>query len=150
MIQDRMKNTSLYAPLGDNFVEAFRFMESLKPDELSEGRVDVKGDEIFALVQRYDTIEPAKAFYETHRRYADIQLVLAGRERMDYHVIDGLEERTPYNPEKDAAFFEPCPGSQLVLEAGDFAVFFPDDAHAPKIAVDGPEAVLKVVIKVAL
>lgn len=150
MIQDRMKNTSLYSSLGGNFVEAFRFVESLKADELNEGRVDVRGDEIFALVQRYDTIDPAQAFYETHRRYADIQLVLSGRERMDYHVIDGLEERTPYNPDKDAAFFEPCPGSQLLLEAGDFAVFFPDDAHAPKIAVDGPEPVLKVVIKVAL
>ena len=150
MIQDRLTNIQQYAALGGNFTRAFTFLSSLKPEELSEGRVEIDGESVYALVQSYTTIETSEAKYETHRRYADIQVVVSGAERIDYHVLDGLTETVAYNPDKDVAFFAHGPGSQLVLEANDFAIFFPQDAHAPKLSVAASQPVHKVVVKVAL
>ena len=150
MIQDRLEHIQQYAALGGNFTKAFAFLSSLKPEKLSEGRIEIDGESAYALVQSYTTIENSDAKFEAHRRYADIQLVVSGVERIDYHVIDGLAETVAYNPDKDIVFFAHGPGSQLILEANDFAIFFPQDAHAPKLSVAAPQPVLKVVVKVAL
>ena len=150
MIQDRLIHGGDYAFLGDNFAEAFKFLTSLKPEDLSPGRIDVKGSEVYALVQQYTSKNPADGFLETHKRYADIQVVLSGRERIDYCYAEGLKTTQPYSDEKDVEKYELKECSRLILEAGDFAVFFPQDAHGPQLAVDSPEEVLKVVMKVAL
>ena len=51
----------------------------------------------------------------------------------------------PYDAGRDIAFFADEPAAWFPLERGQFAVFFPDDAHAP-LAASG--SLHKVVIKV--
>lgn len=150
MVQDRLINGEKYTFLGKNFADAFKFLSSVKADELTEGKITVKGDAVYALVQQYTTKDPAEGALETHKRYADIQVIMKGRERMDYCYAEGLTVKTPYNEEKDVEFYAMKEASRLLLEAGDFAVFLPDDAHAPKLSAGEPSDVLKIVVKVAL
>ena len=52
-----------------------------------------------------------------------------------------------YNPEKDVRFFSDAPDMFFQLTDGQFAVFFPEDVHAPMI---GEGEIKKVVIKVKI
>ncbi|WP_319416430.1 YhcH/YjgK/YiaL family protein [Marispirochaeta aestuarii] len=150
MVQDRLTNGEKYTFLGKNFADAFKFLASVKAEELEEGKITVNGDAVYALVQKYTTKDPSEGALETHKRYADIQVILKGRERIDYCYAEGMTVKTAYSEDRDVAFFEMKEASRLLLEAGDFAVFLPDDAHAPKLSAGAPSDVLKIVVKVAL
>ena len=52
---------------------------------------------------------------------------------------------SPYNAEKDITFFEGLAETYITVKPGMFAIFFPQDGHAPGIT---PEGVKKVIVKV--
>jgi len=108
------------------------------------------GDDCFALLQGYMTKPVAEAAFEAHRIYADIQVILGGEETLLWTPLEDVGAVTePYVAEKDIAFYaSPKRSTALHLRAGEFAMFFPTDAHAPGLQTSGPVAVRKVVIKV--
>lgn len=150
MILDALSQWRRYASLNPRFARAFAFLEQVTP-ETADGRHEIDGDAMFALVQRYET-RLAAGQPEVHRRYIDIQFIVRGREVIQWAPLATLTEVTkPYDDVKDAAFFAATAGMVPVrLTAGQFAIFFPDDAHAPCCVCDEPESVMKVVVKVAV
>ena len=114
-------------------------------------RVEIDGKNIYALVQVYETI-PAEAEVrcEAHRLYLDIQYIASGEEMMGWAPLDNLRAVTAYNAEKDVLHGS-VPLAELTpvqVRAGHAAVFYPEDAHAPKLAVSSPTGVRKIVVKV--
>jgi YhcH/YjgK/YiaL family protein len=151
MIIDSIKNHSLY-PFGPSWETAFEFLKTLTP-ETETGKRLIQGDRLFAGVDCYETKSRAAAKLETHRKYVDIQMLLSGEEIIEVFEKQGLTVSVPYNPEKDAEFYQvpakPC--ATITLEPGQFAVFLPEDAHMPCLMTgNSPEPVKKVVIKVAV
>ena len=67
---------------------------------------------------------------------------------MGWTTLDDVV-KTEDRPEDDVYFFD-AEGDHFVVHAGQFAVFAPQDAHRPGLAVDGPAPIKKVVVKVAL
>jgi biofilm protein TabA len=128
------------------------FLQQPGRAELPEGRLDLDGERVFALVQRYRTEVQAQPLLEHHRRYLDVQAVVAGAEAMVWAPRASLRLTQPYDVERDAALGRvPAQDlSWLQLRPGLVAVFFPDDAHAGRLAVDEPGAVTKIVVKVAI
>ena len=60
-----------------------------------------------------------------------------------------LTEAAPYDNKYDIVFFEePEVCGKILLEAGDFAIVPPEDAHKPKCSVGDSCTVKKIVIKV--
>jgi len=117
-----------------------------------DGRVELDGSRVFAIVQTYTTKDPAAPLkFEAHRKYADIQFILAGRERCGWAPLNALAATTHYDEAKDIVFGEVKPESHalLPLAPGHAAVFFPSDAHAPGLAWGTPDTVRKIVIKIA-
>jgi YhcH/YjgK/YiaL family protein len=108
---------------------------------------DIDGDTVFALVQRYDTKPREKGLWEAHRRYIDVQFVASGIESLGWAQLGNLTETQPYSAEKDCLLLAGS-GDVVTARAGDFLVFFPEDAHMPCLAHDQPSPVLKVVVKV--
>jgi YhcH/YjgK/YiaL family protein len=54
-----------------------------------------------------------------------------------------------FDESKDAALFALIPeGVPVQVRAGQYAIFYPDDAHIPSCAWGAPAEVLKVVVKV--
>jgi biofilm protein TabA len=150
LILDSLERAGRYAPDGSRLAAGLRWLASFDP-ATGDGRYELDGDDLFALVQRYHTAPGAEKRFESHRRYADIQFVAAGRERILHAPVEGLREDTPYDEAADVRFFrDPPASSSLLLAAGDFAVLFPEDAHKPGCMAGGREAVLKVVVKVKL
>jgi len=150
MIHDKLGNAGTYAGLGPAFARALAWLGGQDLPSLAEGRIDIEGDAIYALVQKYRTEERSTRSYETHRRYADIQLIAKGRETIVYRQAAGLSALSSYDEARDFAAWRLDGGIDLLLEEGEFAVFFPQDAHAPKVAPAAPAEVVKIVVKVCL
>ena len=151
MILDTLPMWRHYASLNPRFAAGFAFLEKVQPDA-AIGRHEIDGDSVFALVQRYQTRPVAGMQLEAHRRYVDIQYVVSGREVIHWAPLAALTQVTsPYDPVKEAGLFalttEMVP---VPLQAGHFAILFPEDAHAPCCAWGDPSDVVKVVVKVAV
>jgi biofilm protein TabA len=120
---------------------------------LPDGRYEIEGEKVFALVQSFETIPAQTGIqFEAHRRYIDIQYVTNGCERMDWIPLDQVQVTLPYDPARDFCEGIDARGQavSVIVAAGEAAVFFPEDAHAPKLAVDQPEPVRKIVIKLVV
>ncbi|MGB6221732.1 MAG: YhcH/YjgK/YiaL family protein [Haloferula sp.] len=108
-------------------------------------------DGIFLIEEAYRTKEPAEVRWEAHREWADVQLILAGEERMDVAKTASLKLEEDLSPQRDMLYFGDFDGgSRLCFEAGDVAIFLPSDGHRPGLHVGFSEFVRKVVIKVRL
>ncbi|CAN5732341.1 YhcH/YjgK/YiaL family protein [soil metagenome] len=150
MILDSIANLRLYEALSDRLAAGLHWLKSFRADA-PDGRVEIDGDDLFAMVQSYVTSPGAEKRFESHRRYADIQYVASGRERILHTSTEGLEVESPYDEENDITFFrDPNVSSSLLVSAGDFMILWPGDAHKPGCMAGGREEVKKVVIKVRL
>jgi len=150
MIVDDIKNWRDYAVL-HKIAGVFDILEDPQLASRKDGRYEVKdGRGIHYSVQRYTTLPLAEGVLEAHKDYCDIQFLVSGGETIGYTPVrEGLKVQKPYDPGADVVFYEPYAGmSQLKLTAGMFAVFFPQDAHMPKLQTDSPSEVVKVVVKV--
>ena len=111
---------------------------------LPNGRNDIDGDALYVNVAEYDSKPFADCKFEAHKRYIDVQVVAAGIERIDSQVLAKCDAGE-YDESGDFMLLE---GTQAILEPGSFAVYFPDDAHKPGIAIDQPSRNKKCVFKV--
>lgn len=111
-------------------------------------RIDLAGG-AFALEQAYRTKPRREVFFESHRKYIDVQLIVTGEELMEVEDIARLEVDEAYVPGRDLLKYrDPAVSSRLVLRAGDAAVFFPEDGHMPSLAWREAVVVRKSVVKV--
>jgi len=105
-------------------------------------------DDIFAIEQVFYTKEREECFIESHKNYIDFQLILSGKEQMEYIDIDKLEIEEEYDEEKDLIIYKFVDHtSKFLLEADDLAIFYPDDAHIGLPQYKTSELVYKTVIK---
>lgn len=122
----------------------------LSPDFLaSVGTVqrDLEGKALYVTRFDYETLPYEETFFEAHRLYLDIHVMVKGCERVEFAHPDGLEE---FTHEGDFWGLRGEPEQSVLLKEGDFLVVFPGDAHRLKIAAGAPEQVSKVVFKVML
>ena len=114
-----------------------------------DGRYEVDGDKLFYMIQSYET-KPVNDLPEAHKKYADIQCVLAGAEIMATGALETLEAAEAH-PERDLYLYHAKDLDRQTLVPGRFAVLFPQDAHKPGIAPSESERhVKKAVAKVRL
>lgn len=146
MIVDSLNNAAMYYGLGERVAKAFRYLQDTDFEQMAPGRYEVDGEQVFALVQQYDTKPREKGKFEAHQQYMDIQYVQAGAELMGYANLGHLKAGA-YDASRD---FTPAEGQPeyFELRAGSFALLAPQDAHIPQIAVGEPQPVRKVVMKV--
>lgn len=148
MILDSISNAEIYFGINPGIKKALEFIRDTDFESMPNGRIDIDGDNVFALVQRYKTKDPDDCKWEIHQKYIDVQYMELGFETVGYTNYEYLDAETPYNEETDVMLLE-GEGDFFQLGEGDFAIFFPQDAHMPGLIVDEEsEDVLKVVIKV--
>jgi YhcH/YjgK/YiaL family protein len=147
MIVDKTDNLKLYAHLGSKFQKAFTFITDPELMLLDNGKYEIDGDNIFALVSQYKTKDESDGKLEAHRKYIDIQFIAKGTELIGYAQFRNQEVISEYNEVKDIAFFK-GDKSFIKMEQGMFAVLFPYELHMPGIKSSFYEDVKKVVIKV--
>ena len=149
MIVDKTDNLKHYTLLGEKFQKAFSFITDSKIMSLDNGRYEIDGDNVFALVSEYKTKDEIDGKFEAHRKYIDIQFVAKGIELIGYAPFKDQEIVAEYNQEKDIIFFT-GEKSFVKIERGMFAVFFPYELHMPGIKSSIREDVKKIVVKVKI
>ena len=147
MIIDNVNNIKLYSHLGSKFQNAFTFITDPDLMLLDNGKYEIDGDDVFALVNEYKTKDEIDGKFEAHRKYIDIQYLAKGTELIGYAPFNSQELLTEYNDEKDVAFFSGNK-SFIRMEQGMFAVLFPNELHMPGIKSSVREDVKKIVVKV--
>lgn len=113
------------------------------------GRHDITENGTYANFQEYDTKLESK--YEAHRAYIDVQIAFSGSEIIKVApTADATEPQGEFNTEKDVIFYAGAANSvDVVADAQNYVVLFPQDAHMPCMAIDGtPAPIRKVVFKI--
>jgi YhcH/YjgK/YiaL family protein len=147
MIVDQLSRIGRYQGLHARFPQMFTALEGLSTAS-AEGRMEIDGDRLWASVARGVGRGREAARLECHRQYIDVQVVLAGTEMVGWRPLDDCRQvAQAYDPGQDIAFFGDRPEVWLKMGPGMFAIFFPEDAHAP---LAGKGTVLKAVGKVAV
>ena len=150
MIFDSLRNAGLYSNLGPEFKLAFDWLASPEAAGKPFGRYELDGDKVVAIPQGYDTHPFQSGKFEVHSRYADIQYIAGGSERIAVADPETLDIVVPFDAAKDIAFYRgPEDAVSVRLRAGDFMVIFPHEAHQPCMnPAEVPVAVHKIVVKV--
>lgn len=125
MIIDKWKNVDSYFSLHPLMEEGVRFAETLM--NCPAGRYE-KEQGIFALVQAGETTDIKSEPMECHRNFLDIQIVVLGKESMEWTDIEETVESTFYNPEKDVEL-RMGEGRRITVSEGEFYIMFPQDCH---------------------
>ncbi len=148
MIIATLAEASKYTPCSPSLEVGFDFLRRHDLAELPSGRHEIDGERVFAIVAREMGRGKADSPLEFHRRYLDIQYVVSGTEIIGWQPASRCRFPTgDFDSERDLGFFSDSPATWCVLKPGDFAIFFPEDAHAP-LAATGP--IHKIVVKVAV
>lgn len=148
MIKDSIKNAAVYRGLHPGIDAVLTSLLAGGFRGWNVGRHDIQGDDVFCLIQEYETKPAGKI--EAHNRYIDVQVVMEGVECIDYKDRAYLESDGTFDDEKDIGFFK-GDGDPVVISEGEFAIFFPGDGHAPGLTHgDSPCKVRKAVYKVQL
>lgn len=149
MIYDNLSNIDFYNGLSTDIYTGLLFLSQAKPDV--ENGTYLLNSRVKVIVPEYETKKVNEYGYEAHKRFIDIQCVLKGKERVACLPIERLKETKPYGEEIDAAFYTADLNHQpsnLSLQPGYFAIFFPQDGHMPQLCIDEPQMVKKMVVKV--
>ena len=127
-------------------------LEHITPEFLAgvgPQRVELKGGDVYATRFIYKTVPAEDTFFEAHKKYLDIHIMVQGSEGVEIAPPDTLTEfdRTEAN---DFYAYRGEGDYKLTLSPGDFLVVFPNDAHRIKMQAAGPQEVTKVVFKVKI
>lgn len=134
--------------LPEELRQAIEYIKANVTEATEKGKHEIDGSRLFYLISE-DMTEPfEKRRAEYHARYLDIQIVLKGQEGMTFSVLPVGKPDTDWLADKDIAFL--AEGEQektLILNEGDFVVFYPQEVHKPLCAVGTPAPVRKAVVK---
>ncbi len=151
MITTTAARIERYRGLSPEMDMAIAWLGSGGWESLLPGRYEIDGDRVLAMVSSYETKPSEDCFYETHRKYIDVHVLVSGREYVLARDSASLTVKTVYSAENDIEFQEASPGEvqRAYLAPGTVLILFPEDAHMPCVRIGGyPETVRKVVVKV--
>ena len=151
MIIDTLQNASRYAKLHPLFAKAFEYINSTDLANIAMGKYDITEGlkAIFSDKAGMSAVESISKF-ECHNKNIDIQLCIKGKETFGWKPRHNCTApKGEYNLERDVSFYNDVPDMYFQLTNGQFAIFFPEDVHAPMIAADDNN-IRKLVIKVRI
>ncbi len=150
MIHTELSHAGRYTAVHPHLGEIVEYLKNL-PSDTALGRYDIGSTGSYALVQRYETVDPSERQLEGHRHYIDLHYIMAGGEELV--LGNGLPPHKPLGPfadDKDVQFFADGPGDwSCVLGTGEVLILFPEDLHKPGCHRNRcSEEVFKVVVKI--
>ncbi len=154
MISGKIEDLKYYYSVCPEFENVYAFVKEYFEAEKADGSYEIIPDKLSASIATYSTSPAAERQLEAHRRYADVQVVLKGAERIECaHISDcKVELSEEFSKGGDIGFYaDPEYVSSVVLDKGTFLYLLPEDAHKPCVNAGEESAqVTKVVFKIKL
>lgn len=152
MIVGNIENIVEYSFLEEKVKECFGYMKKNDLKLYQPGKYQIDGDDFFVNIVEYETTEKENRFYEAHRYYIDIHVMLDGEEKIEVDFIKNMDQKE-FEPENDfLPLFEKNQNlsSSIILKENDFAIFYPNDAHMTAIKVNDSKKIKKAIFKVKI
>ena len=149
MILAHLNDSDRYASLHPLFKQLFDYVKAHDFTHVPAERIVLDGDRLFINVADVTLKSPEEQVLEVHRRYIDVHFPLSREEVMGWSSLNVLatESMQPFNEEDDFAVYAERAQSYLTIHPGEFAIVWPEDAHAPII---GQGALRKLIAKVCI
>ena len=148
MIIDTLDNLGKYVGVNPLFADVVEFLKNNDLKTMEAGKYPIKDKDLFVNITTAKGKAPDEAVMETHVKMIDIQIPIDAPETFGYTPLCRLPE-TPYNAEKDITKYPDLIAESFIdCVPGMFAIFFPQDGHAPCISME-PE-IKKAIFKVAV
>lgn len=149
MVVDKIENSNLYVGMNDRFIAAFEYLKKTDFSLLESGKYSVDGNDIFAIINEYETKDHTDGNLEAHKKYIDIQFMSSGSEKIGVATKRNQTPVKTYDSKDDYHLFnEKC--NFVSLTKGMFGIFYPDDLHLTGIRNNSSEKVKKIVVKVLI
>ena len=135
--------------LPENIKKCFAYWQEHALQSYEKGSYEIDGDRLFVNVVEYETTAPENRFWEAHREYLDVHVMLQGQEQIDLNFLHDMQTQE-YVPAED---FVPMTGEKngsVILRPGDFLICDPNDGHRTAVAVGAPETIKKAIFKVKI
>ena len=149
MITDVLENAPLYEGLNEKFKKAFAYLRETDFTAIENGKYEINGDNIFAILNEFETKDKHECEAEAHKKHIDIQYVVKGTEMFGYVPLTTQKPVIDYDEINDVAIYKEDV-SYIKLEAGMFIIFYPTDLHQPEVREFEPVTVKKVVVKIKI
>ena len=149
MIFGNINNLEEFPFLEEQVKECFEYAKEHNLASFEKGSHEIDGERLFVNIVEYTTTAAKERFWEAHRKYLDVHVMLHGTEQIDLNFIQNMDVKEFV--EKDD--FLPMDGeknSSVVLRDGDFLICYPSDGHRTAVAVEEPEKTKKAIFKVRI
>ena len=151
MIFDKTENMPFYFDGNESLKSVLKAYGDFSHAPFDSGRIDITPNKAWCNVSKYEAKNTDEIKLEAHKKFIDVQLMFDGGEKIGWAPVSDCTVTEEYDENGDIAFMTSESTQFIELKKGYFAVFFPQDAHAPCLS-DGKNAfshklVLKVTIK---
>lgn len=152
MITGNVNHLELLPYLPAQLKQAIQYVMANFNADSALGKFDVDGENQFVMIFNDSTSPAEERRQELHGKYLDIQIVLAGQEKMVFSNLAAPQGRAEWLEGKDIAFLpleqQGLEEKSFIMNAGDFVVFYPGELHKPMCAVGENAPVKKAVVKI--
>ncbi|MCI7814204.1 MAG: YhcH/YjgK/YiaL family protein [Lachnospiraceae bacterium] len=149
MIFGNVKNLDEYPFLEEQIRECFTYAKEHVLVEYEKGSHEIDGERLFVNIVEYETVKAEERFWEAHRNYLDIHLMLDGTEQIDLNFIQNMELKE-FVPKDDFLPMDGEKNSSVILRNGDFLICYPSDGHRTAVAAGESQKIKKAIFKVRI
>lgn len=149
MIFGNIENLKEYPFLDQAIKECFEYAKNNNLISYDKGSYEIEGDKLFVNIAEYETTNPDNRFWEAHKKYLDLHMVLSGSEQIDLNFIDNMNLEN-YVKKDDFLPMQGEKNSSLILREKDFLICYPSDCHKTGIEVKNSEKIKKAIFKIKI
>lgn len=149
MIYGNLKYINEYSLLNDNILKCFEYARCNNLCEYEKGSYQINGNRLLVNIAEYETEDSKNRFWEAHKKYIDVHLILSGSERIDTAFVDDADLKK-YSSDEDFQSLSAVAGASVILKKNDFLICFSHDCHMTSIAAGKPSNVKKAIFKVLI
>lgn len=149
MIFGNLNHLEEYPFLEKAIQECFAYASAHPLAGYEKGSYEIDGKRLFVNIVEYTTTEPENRFWEAHRQYLDLHLMLQGEEQVDLNFIANMDQEDF----QEADDFLPLKGGKnasVILRDNDFLICYPNDAHRTAVQAHQPMAIKKAIFKILI
>lgn len=149
MIFGNLRDLKDFSFLEKGILECFEYAKTHDLINYEKGSHPIDKDRLFVNIVEYETTAAENRFWEAHRQYLDLHLMLRGPEQIDVNFIDNMTQKE-FVKKDDFLPLEGEPNSHVILEKDDFLICYPKDGHRTAVAVDQPVTIKKAIFKILI
>lgn len=146
MVIGNINHSRRYEGLHPAFAKVFEYVKTHNLLHAELGKITLEGDDVFIINSEPECLTKEAQVLEYHQKYLDIHILLTGKETIGWkNLSDCKVEKQAFDVENDYGLYQDAPTTYVTLHPNEFAIVYPEDAHAPII---GEGKIRKLVVKI--